>query len=77
MPYDAKLDENLFSKAYQYEGGKIVVGVFAYNKGQKKLQISRENMSEEGESRFAKLGRMTKDEATAVIPIMQEALGAM
>ncbi len=77
MPYDAALDEKLFSKDYSYEGGKIVVGVFAYNKGQKKLQISRENMNEEGESRFAKLGRMTKDEAIAVIPLMQEALGAM
>ncbi len=77
MPYDAKLDENLFSKAYAYEGGKIVVGVFAYNKGQKKLQITRENLSEDGETRFAKLGRMTKDEATNVLPILQEALQHM
>ena len=77
MPYDAKLDESIFTKAYAYEGGKIVVGVFAYNKGQKKLQITRENLSEDGETRFAKLGRMTKDEAANVLPLMQEALGHM
>ena len=77
MPYDAKLDECLFTKAYAYEGGKIVIGVFTYNKGQKKLQITRENMSEDGETRFAKLGRMTKDEATSVLPLIQEALGHM
>lgn len=77
MPYDASLDECLFSKAYQYEGGKVVVAVYSYNKGQKKLQISRENLSAEGETRFAKLGRMTKDEAEAVLPLIQEALGVM
>ena len=77
MPYDASLDESLFSKTYEYEGGKVIVAVYSYNKGQKKLQISRENLNAEGETRFAKLGRMTKDEAQAVLPLIQEALGVM
>jgi len=77
MPYDASLDQSLFSKAYEYEGGKVIVAVYSYNQGQKKLQISRENISAEGETRFAKLGRMTKDEVQAVLPLIQEALGAM
>lgn len=77
MPYDASLDESLFSKSYEYEGGKVIVSVYSYNKGMKKLQISRENINAEGETRFAKLGRMTKDEAEAVLPLMQEAIGAM
>ena len=77
MPYDAALDEKVFSKAYDYEGGKVIVAVYSYNKGMKKLQISRENLNAEGETRFAKLGRMTKDEAQAVLPLMQEALAVM
>ncbi|OGW72440.1 MAG: hypothetical protein A2Y02_01315 [Omnitrophica bacterium GWA2_52_12] len=77
MPYDAKLDECLFSKPYEYEGGKIIVSIYSYNKGMKKLQIARENINAEGESRFAKLGRMTKDEAVAVLPLIQEAIGHM
>ncbi len=74
MPYDATLDKCLFSKAWENDLGRIVVGVFSYNNGQKKLQISRENKSDSGEYRFAKLGRMTKEEAQAILPFLQEAL---
>jgi len=49
---------------------RITVGVFSYNEGQKKLQISRENMNANEEWRFAKLGRMTKDEVQEVVPII-------
>jgi len=51
-----------------------VVSVYAYNKGQKKLQITRENKTREGEYRFTKLGRMTKEEVQAVLPLIQEVL---
>ena len=57
-----------------FETSRITVGVFQYNDGEKKLQISRENMSQNGEWSFAKLGRMFKDEVEAVIPAMQKAL---
>ena len=77
MPYDASLDENLFSKSSESDAGKITVSVFSYNNGVKKLQISRENRTGEGEYRFAKLSRMTKEEAEAVIPFMQEAIKSM
>jgi len=41
----------------------------SYNEGQKKLQISRENLNpESGDWRWSKLGRMTKSEAEVVLP---------
>jgi len=77
MPYDASLDEKLFSQSWETDDTKITVSVFSYNKGVNKLQISRENKDAEGEPRFAKLGRMTKEEATAIIPFIQEAITKM
>ncbi|MEA3305231.1 MAG: hypothetical protein U9R52_00280, partial [Candidatus Omnitrophota bacterium] len=60
-----------------FEGTRITVGVFAYREGVKKLQLSRENSPQPEEWRFAKLGRMTKEEAEAVIPMMQSAVKKM
>jgi len=77
MPYDAALDKQLFTKSWEGEGTKLSVSVYSYNNGQKKLQISRENFGAEGEPRFSKLGRLTKDEAAAIIPFIQEALPLM
>lgn len=77
MPYDASMDEQLFSKSYENDGGKIVVSVYSYNNGPKKLQIVREIKNREGEFAFAKLGRLTKDEAEGTLPLIQEALKNM
>jgi len=77
MPYDASLDKEAFSKSYENDDGKITVSVHSYNNGPKKLQIVRENRDQEGALRFAKLGRMTKDEAQAILPFIQEALSSM
>jgi hypothetical protein len=77
MPYDAKLDEKLFSKAWESEDTKITVSVYAYNRGAKKLQISRENRDKNGDFQFAKLGRVAKEELEAILPFIQEALSHM
>ena len=74
MPYDSSLDESLFSKSWENDSGRVTVSVYSYNKGIKKLQINRENRDPEGGFRFAKLGRMTKEEVEAVLPLIQEAL---
>ncbi len=42
MAYDASLDDQLFSKEWTNDVGKIVVSVYSYNNGPKKLQIIRE-----------------------------------
>ncbi len=75
--FNKDLDKELFSETISFETSRIKVGVYSYNDGEKKLQISRENMSQDGEWSFAKLGRMFKDEAEKVIPIMEKALKHM
>ena len=75
--FDKNLDKELFSETINFETTRIKVGVYSYNDGEKKLQISRENMNQEMEWSFAKLGRMFKDEVEKVIPAMQKALKHM
>lgn len=78
MPgYNSKLDERLFSKSWETDSEKLTISVYSYNKGAKKLQISRENRGPEGELRFAKLGRLSKEELEAIIPLIQEAMKHM
>ena len=77
MPYDSSLDESLFSKGVETEMGRLTVSVYSYNKGAKKLQITRENRDPEGGFRFTKLGRMTKDEVEPILPLIQEAVKHM
>jgi hypothetical protein len=74
MPYDKSLDQELFSEDVEFERTKLKVGVFSYNSGARKLQISRENKNRDDEWRFAKLGRMAREEAEALLPLMQKAL---
>ena len=74
MPYDSSLDKQLFVKTWDGEGTRLSVCVYSYNNGPKKLQISRENLNADGEPRFGKLGRITKDELQAILPFIQEAL---
>ena len=77
MPYDSSLDEKIFSKVWETDAERLTVSVFSYNKGAKKLQISRENRNAEGELRFAKMGRLTKEEVEAILPFIQEAVKSM
>ena len=77
MPYDSSLDEALFQKTWENDNGRLTVSVYSYNNGAKKLQISRENRTTDGELRFAKMGRLTKEEATAILPFIQEAVKNM
>ena len=77
MPYDQSLDVATFKETKEFAETRITVGVFSYNGGTKKLQLSRENQNQNEEWRFAKLGRMTKEEAQEVIPIMAKAIETM
>ncbi|MCK5259983.1 MAG: hypothetical protein KAJ70_02880 [Candidatus Omnitrophica bacterium] len=77
MPYDQSLDVASFKETKEVADTRITVGVFSYNEGTKKLQISRENQNQNEEWRFAKLGRITKDEAQEIIPIMAKAIETM
>ena len=77
MPYDANLDQCTFSKSYETEIGKLTVGIYSYNNGPKKVQISRETRGNEGDLKFSKMGRLTKEELQGVLPFLQESLTNM
>ena len=77
MAFNKDLDKELFSETANFETTRIKVGVYSYNEGEKKLQISRENMNQDGEWSFSKLGRMFKDEVEAVSPLIGKALEHM
>lgn len=77
MPYDPSLDAESFKEIKEFDNTRITVGVFAYNEGAKKLQVVRENKNQSDEWRFAKLGRMTKEEAKEIVPIMMKAVEGM
>ncbi len=78
MAYDKNLDVQLHAETKEFETTKITVGVYSYNDGEKKLQISRENRNmSTAEWGFAKLGRMTKDEVSAILPMVKKAIEKM
>ncbi|HIH14855.1 MAG: hypothetical protein QT08_C0012G0009 [archaeon GW2011_AR17] len=78
MAFDKNLDKALFSETVKFETTRITVSVMSYNEGTAKLQISREDLSNNtGEYSFSKLGRLFKEEAEAVMPLMQKALAFM
>jgi hypothetical protein len=74
MAFDKNLDKELFSESATFANTKITVSVFSYNEGTPKLQISREHLNAaSGEFSFTKLGRMTKEEITAILPLIEKA----
>jgi len=77
MPYDKSLDQESFKETKEFEETRISVGVYSYNSGEKKLQLSRENRNMDSDWRFAKLGRITKEEAQEIVPIMMRAVEKM
>ncbi|MDD5259760.1 MAG: hypothetical protein PHD29_07315 [bacterium] len=77
MAYDSSLDQQLFVKEVAGEKSKVIISVYSYNNGPKKLQLSRSVKDAEGNFSFAKLGRLTKEELQEVLPLLQEALAAM
>ena len=78
MAFDKNLDKELFSESVNFTTSRITVSIFAYNEGTPKLQISRENLSNTtGQYSFSKLGRLTKEEAVAILPIVQKAVSTM
>ncbi len=76
--FDKSLDKEIFGEDAKFETTKIRVSIMSYNEGMPKLQISRENLNpDDGEWRWSKLGRMTKDETTAVLPLIEKAIKQM
>ena len=74
MAYDSSLDQEVFAKSWETETTRLIVGVYSYNGGPRKVQIRREFKEDGGRPGFAKLGRLTKDELQGILPLLQEAL---
>ena len=75
--FDPNLDQTVWEENIDFERTVIGVSVKSYNEGQPKLQLSRQNKRADGSSSFAKLGRLTKDEAEAILPLIKKALEHM
>lgn len=72
MPYDPNLDVKVYSEEVEFDNSKIIVSVMSYNEGIKKLQIGRESKDAEGNYKFSKLGRLTKEEVEKVLPLIEK-----
>ncbi len=77
MPYDKELDECVFAKSWENDDERLTASIYSYNKGIKKLQLTRENKNSQGGYRFSKLGRLAKEEIEALLPLIEEARGHM
>ena len=78
MAFDKELDKEMFKETAEFETSKISVGVYSYNEGTAKLQISREVLNpDDGSWKWNKLGRMLKEEAEKVVPLIQKAIESM
>ena len=77
MPYDKSLDVESFKQSKEFGDNRITIGVFSYNGGEKKLQLSRETKTANEEWQFVKLGRLNKQEAKEIIPIIMKAAESM
>lgn len=77
MPYNADLDKELFSECWEGDRTRVRVGLFSYNQGPKKIQITRENKDNDDNFRFTKLGRLSKEEIEGILPLINQALEKM
>jgi len=77
MPYNSSLDQKHFSKSFEKEDGRITVSLYSYRNGPKKLQLTREMKDREGNFSYVRLGRLSKEELQAILPLINEALAVM
>jgi hypothetical protein len=74
--FDETKDQVLDSRTgIERERTRILVQICSYNGGQAKLQLKRENKSSDGWT-FAKLGRMTGEEFSELVPVALELIDA-
>ena len=73
MPgFDPALDKELYSEEKMIGNNKLTVKIMSYNDGEAKLQIGRERVNKDGEPTFAKLGRLTLEEITEIMPLLEK-----
>lgn len=76
--FDKSLDKEIAKKVLNFDKTQVIVSIMCYNEGSHKIQLSR--LVQDGESgdwKFAKLGRLTKDEAIATAGAMADLVAKM
>ena len=78
MAYENDKDKEIYSETLQQEKSKLVVSVYSYNNAKPKLQINRNLLDQKSNTYiFAKLGRLSKEELTQLLPAINKAMGVM
>ena len=76
--FDKTKDKQLAKETIVTEKGQIEVSIMQYNEGIKKLQLSRMVKNTETEDLlYAKLGRLTKEEAQKLLDVLPEMIKEM
>ena len=72
MAYNPSLDVKIAeAEPIKGEGdSRILIGIFSYNHGPRKIRINRASKRSNGEIVIGKLGGLTLDEALAVAPAL-------
>ena len=70
MAYDKEMDKQIWTKRVMVNNFTFDVSIMQYGEGAQKIQITRRTTDGD---RWMKLGRLTKEEITALLPILKEA----
>jgi hypothetical protein len=75
MAYDKSKDKKLWEKEVAISiATSIIVGIYSYDGGEKKLGLSRMYATGDGNPKFQSIGRMTRTEIELLLPVIKEAL---
>ena len=76
MAFDRKLDKRLSKASVDVGNYRLTVSVYSYDNNPPKVQISRMRKNDEAKYgwSFAKLGRLTKQELTEILPLLKQSL---
>ena len=79
MAYDKELDKTIWEKAKQTGDQELIVGIYSYNDGEKKIGFRRKFLTTRGDwdSGFRRIGRLTLEEAKTINDIFQEAINEL
>lgn len=75
--YNKELDKEIGKEEVEIGNKRLTARIMQYNEGQKKLQIGQEYKDKDGEWKFTKIGRMTKEEAEALIEIAEKSIKSL
>jgi hypothetical protein len=74
MPYEKEKDKLIeVVGAVEHPRSTIEVGIYSYDGGAPKIGVTRFTEREDGKRSYQSLGRLTRDEAEGLLPILKAA----